>query len=102
MLIDGYQAWSYVDLNTSNIGQGYNYEGTMTRGATINPDPPITSCGASVRSWCSSNGGCNIGPTIYAEADDTGGHLLSSNAEVRLTAKTGKFFYNSNGSGTFV
>lgn len=93
MLIDGYQAWTFKNSS----GQGLNYEGTMTRGVAKTQPIIDTFCNnQSVTKWYAPKG-----ITIMAESDRTGGNLLSTNAEVRLSNKTGKFFYNQNNSGTF-
>lgn len=93
MLIDGYQAWTEA---IGSAGTGLNYEGTMTRGATQTQLYTDPSCNQQATQWTAP-----AGITIYAEASRTGGDLVSSNAEIRLTGKTGKFFYNNNNSGVF-
>ncbi len=92
MPIDGYMIWTYVNPSS---GKGYNYEGTMTRGATmeVNSD---NICSTYPNGWHSVNG-----PTIYARVDRTGGYLASTNSEVPINGKIGKFFYNPNDSGIF-
>lgn len=71
MPIDGYTIWTYV--RTSN-GDGYNYQGTMTRGTTINKS--ISACSATgVKTWYSQSGS-----TIIADANGTGGYLTSTNS----------------------
>jgi len=70
--IDGYTIWTGVNSST---GMGYNYEGTMTVGATINKF--IKLCGATgVEAWYSKTG-----PTVYANKNGTGGDLTSTNVE---------------------
>ncbi len=70
MAIDGYKIWTF--LNTSS-GQGYNFQGTMTRGMTIVKSQ--SECGVNgVKTWYSLNGS-----TILAIANGTGGFLTSTN-----------------------
>ncbi len=70
MLIDGYRIWTYVNTST---GKGYNYQGTMTRGATISKR--ISACNVEgVMAWYSKSG-----PTIVADANGSGGYLTSTN-----------------------
>ncbi len=76
MPIDGYKIWAFLNPSTD---QGYDFEGTMTRGKTI-----ITyqsACGNNkVKTWYS-----RTGPTILAVPNGTGGYLTSTNTQQVLT-----------------
>jgi outer membrane protein assembly factor BamB len=70
MAMDGYTIWTFVKPST---GQGYNFQGTMTRGKPI--IKYHSECGdTGVKTWYSLNG-----PTILAIANGTGGFLTSTN-----------------------
>ena len=71
MSINGYRIWTYVNTST---GEGYNNEGTMTRGTTTNQK--ISACNATgVKTWHSKSGS-----TIVADVNGTGGYLTSTNS----------------------
>jgi hypothetical protein len=76
-VIDGYSIWTFVNISN---GKGYNYEGTMTVGAT--KTTTVNACGSKkVKEWRSRSGS-----TILADVNGTGGFLTSTNIESTLTA----------------
>jgi len=86
MPMDGYKIWTF--LNTSS-GQGYNFQGTMTRGKTILKSQ--SECGVTgVKTWYSLNG-----PTILAIANRTGGFLTSTNTEQQVLTDWPMFGFNT-------
>lgn len=75
-VIDGYTIHGYLNTSTD---KWYNYEGTMTLGATITK--LANKCGATgVKIWHSQSG-----PTIVANVNRTGGYLVSTNIETTGT-----------------
>lgn len=86
MSIDGYKIWTFLNPST---GQGYNFQGTMTRGKTILKYQ--TECGVNgVKTWYSLNG-----PTILAIANRTGGFLTSTNTEQQVLTDWPMFGFNT-------
>ena len=76
MPIDGYKIWAFVNSPTN---QGYNFQGTMTRGLTIVKYQ--TECGINnVKTWYSRNGS-----TVVAAPNGSGGYLVSTNSDQVLT-----------------
>src|SRR5205807_3743870 len=85
MSIDGYKIWAFLNATT---GQGYNFQGTMTRGTTIVKTQ--TECGVSgVKTWYSLNG-----PTVLAVANGTGGYLTSTNTTYQVQTDWPMFGFN--------
>ena len=70
MVIDGYKIWTFIQPSK---GQGYNFQGTMTRGVTIMKSQSERGV-TGVKTWYSLNG-----PTVLAIANRTGGFLTSTN-----------------------
>ncbi len=86
MAIDGYKIWAFLNATT---GQGYNFQGTMTRGMTI--VKAQTECGVNgVKTWYSVND-----PTVLAVANGTGGYLTSTNATYQVQADWPMFGFNA-------